>query len=218
MHHACPHHAIALTRHTFNGRLTWRCEHCDGLWVAGKVVRELVKNPQWPGPSSLRATDLRCPDDQRALSACTLRGIELDLCAHCHGVWLDRGELETILARSQQGDAATEDRGWHEDVAEGVVDVVDLVARRGRLSITATAEPPPLPSQVSELPGQHFEVEYDTPPPLPGADVVSTLLDSHVSVADIDPGLFDGIADVADFAGDAIGAVFEFIGEAFSSL
>jgi len=33
-------------------------------------------------------------------------GVELDMCAECGGVWLDTGELETILGTGRGGDAS----------------------------------------------------------------------------------------------------------------
>ena len=36
----------------------------------------------------------RSPDDERA------RGVEIDYCPECRGVWLDRGELDKILDRA----------------------------------------------------------------------------------------------------------------------
>lgn len=33
------------------------------------------------------------------------QGIEIDYCPECRGVWLDRGELDKILERSQQAAA-----------------------------------------------------------------------------------------------------------------
>jgi uncharacterized protein len=30
------------------------------------------------------------------------KGVELDLCPRCRGVWLDRGELEKIIERAQE--------------------------------------------------------------------------------------------------------------------
>lgn len=29
-------------------------------------------------------------------------GVEIDVCAHCRGIWLDRGELEKLLARASR--------------------------------------------------------------------------------------------------------------------
>jgi Zn-finger nucleic acid-binding protein len=38
------------------------------------------------------------------------QGIEIDYCPECRGVWLDRGELDKIIERSDRGDGR-DDRG-----------------------------------------------------------------------------------------------------------
>ena len=41
---------------------------------------------------------MNCPlCHDRALVAHHRGGVEIDVCAHCKGVWLDRGELEKLL-------------------------------------------------------------------------------------------------------------------------
>ncbi|MCD7097430.1 zf-TFIIB domain-containing protein [Stenotrophomonas sp. MMGLT7] len=40
------------------------------------------------------------------LSMADRQGIEIDYCPKCRGVWLDRGELDRIIERTDQGSAA----------------------------------------------------------------------------------------------------------------
>jgi hypothetical protein len=40
---------------------------------------------------------LRCPKCGAALVAVPYRGVELDKCSRCEGVWLDVGELDHVL-------------------------------------------------------------------------------------------------------------------------
>jgi len=42
-----------------------------------------------------------CPTVQLMMS--DRQGIEIDFCPHCRGVWLDRGELDKIIERTQDG-------------------------------------------------------------------------------------------------------------------
>ena len=42
---------------------------------------------------------MKCPIDQTELRIAERQGIEIDYCAHCRGVWLDRGELDKIIER-----------------------------------------------------------------------------------------------------------------------
>lgn len=47
---------------------------------------------------------MNCPLCRVELKVSERQGVEVDYCPRCRGVWLDRGELEKIIARS---DAAT---------------------------------------------------------------------------------------------------------------
>lgn len=46
---------------------------------------------------------LMCPNDNAAMQTMERSGVQFDMCPTCRGVWLDRGELEKLMA------AATED-------------------------------------------------------------------------------------------------------------
>jgi uncharacterized protein len=41
---------------------------------------------------------LMCPNCQASMQAVTRTGVEFDMCPTCRGVWLDRGELEKLVA------------------------------------------------------------------------------------------------------------------------
>jgi uncharacterized protein len=43
---------------------------------------------------------MRCPVDDAPLREVTRRGVKIDLCAECRGVWLDRGELDHLIEAS----------------------------------------------------------------------------------------------------------------------
>ena len=42
-----------------------------------------------------------CPIDNSELKMSERQGIEIDFCSKCRGVWLDRGELDKIIERSE---------------------------------------------------------------------------------------------------------------------
>lgn len=49
---------------------------------------------------------LTCPcEHNAAMQAIVRNGVELDICTRCKGVWLDRGELEKLLAAAREADA-----------------------------------------------------------------------------------------------------------------
>ncbi len=43
---------------------------------------------------------MQCPTDKTDLVMSERSGIEIDYCPKCRGVWLDRGELDKIIERS----------------------------------------------------------------------------------------------------------------------
>ena len=48
---------------------------------------------------------MKCPVDNSDLVMTDRQGIEIDYCPQCRGVWLDRGELDKIIERSDMGGA-----------------------------------------------------------------------------------------------------------------
>lgn len=44
---------------------------------------------------------MKCPVDNETLVMTERSGVEIDYCPVCRGVWLDRGELDKIIERSQ---------------------------------------------------------------------------------------------------------------------
>ncbi len=47
---------------------------------------------------------MNCPQCSVALVMSDRQGVEIDYCPQCRGVWLDRGELDKIIERSDRFD------------------------------------------------------------------------------------------------------------------
>ena len=47
---------------------------------------------------------MQCPVDNTTLLISERQGVEIDYCPQCRGVWLDRGELDKIIERADDGD------------------------------------------------------------------------------------------------------------------
>ncbi|MFA4841339.1 MAG: zf-TFIIB domain-containing protein [Agrococcus sp.] len=45
---------------------------------------------------------MQCPNDAATLVMSERSGIEIDYCPECRGIWLDRGELDKLIERSEQ--------------------------------------------------------------------------------------------------------------------
>lgn len=54
---------------------------------------------------------MNCPVCQNELRPTDRQGVEIDYCPKCRGVWLDRGELDKIIERSNAFGA----EGRHDD-------------------------------------------------------------------------------------------------------
>jgi Zn-finger nucleic acid-binding protein len=67
------------------------------------------------------AQGLLCPTCRVDLVMSERQGIEIDYCPKCRGVWLDRGELDKIIAKSAEEEsrgrpqAVPQDRGTPQD-------------------------------------------------------------------------------------------------------
>lgn len=57
-------------------------------------------DPVFAPEPSRRGGGLPCPHCRTDLIMTERLGIEIDYCAQCRGVWLDRGELDKIIDRS----------------------------------------------------------------------------------------------------------------------
>ena len=44
---------------------------------------------------------MKCPIDETELVMSERQGVEIDYCPKCRGVWLDRGELDKIIERTE---------------------------------------------------------------------------------------------------------------------
>jgi uncharacterized protein len=44
---------------------------------------------------------MKCPNCEETLVMAERQGVEIDYCPKCRGVWLDKGELDKIIEKSQ---------------------------------------------------------------------------------------------------------------------
>lgn len=57
---------------------------------------------------------MKCPNDSTTLSISDKQGVEIDYCPECRGVWLDRGELDKLIERSDAGRVAPSTERYEE--------------------------------------------------------------------------------------------------------
>ena len=56
-----------------------------------------------------------CPNCNSTLLITNTQGVEIDYCPNCRGVWLDRGELDKIIERSNAFGSAYMSGNGHTD-------------------------------------------------------------------------------------------------------
>ncbi|UXR65954.1 zf-TFIIB domain-containing protein [Bdellovibrio bacteriovorus] len=57
---------------------------------------------------------MKCPNCKEPnLVISERKGIEIDYCPECRGIWLDRGELDKIIERSQEFESKKEEPSYH---------------------------------------------------------------------------------------------------------
>lgn len=58
---------------------------------------------------------MKCPRcENSVLEERERDGVTIDVCRHCRGVWLDRGELERFIARAVEDRDALERKDGHD--------------------------------------------------------------------------------------------------------
>lgn len=72
---------------------------------------------------------MNCPSCSTVLNITERRGIEVDYCPKCRGVWLDRGELDKLL---QSSDA---ERGYSDDHQRGYSERKDYSKKHHKKSL-----------------------------------------------------------------------------------
>lgn len=80
---------------------------------------------------------MKCPIDGTELKIADRQDVEIDYCPQCRGVWLDRGELDKIIARADSFDKRDRyrDDDYDDDVRQrsarstGIADIVGEVLK-----------------------------------------------------------------------------------------
>jgi Zn-finger nucleic acid-binding protein len=107
-----------LDRATFEGLEVDLCPRCGGLWLDRGEITRAARLPdgeitrlrglltETAGPPPLPSSHLvPCPACNGTLSEVLLGSVHVDYCGSCHGIFLDRGELEDALTAVRERDA-----------------------------------------------------------------------------------------------------------------
>ena len=83
----------------------YRCSNCSSHWLDYKPVESyLVERDQMTAKAfrtiwdlkSEKSPTLKCPRDHSDLNLFSYKGIELDFCMKCKGLWFDALEMENF--------------------------------------------------------------------------------------------------------------------------
>lgn len=101
----CPRDSTALSHEPFGIKAVVRCGKCAGVFVPARTVNELygfarISSHHYATVGGEpKETRLPCPDDGRHMLQVRYKGIEIDVCPYCHGIWLDGDEVSKILRK-----------------------------------------------------------------------------------------------------------------------
>jgi Zn-finger nucleic acid-binding protein len=131
----CPHGGHGLSIRDIEGHVGYFCSECRGAWLPRNYLQSIGLERHFSverfesllAEQPLLPTELQCPKHCGDLKCCHIKGVDLDWCPVCRGVWFDRGEIAKLLAqysgRKQKGDDG--DSGLD---AGDVFDAADLVS------------------------------------------------------------------------------------------
>ena len=106
----CPKDQHELKDRALGETSIYKCPDCFGIWASKQAIvslattkqihslLELIESEDLP-IMSLPHGNIRCPVDDTLMHLDVIHNIEIDLCTTCRGVWLDRGEFDSVAFR-----------------------------------------------------------------------------------------------------------------------
>lgn len=67
------------------------------------LARTRAREHQERDEAERRSHYMKCPKTGHDLVTISLHGVQVDTCQHCGGMWLDAGELDTLLKHEEPG-------------------------------------------------------------------------------------------------------------------
>jgi Zn-finger nucleic acid-binding protein len=99
----CPVDQSRLQEKLVEGLSAHRCQLCHGIFIPGDFFRQvkaqaaLQVHREIAGNTPNLHTPRLCPKRCTTMMLMHIKGIEIDVCPHCDGIWLDSGELEKMI-------------------------------------------------------------------------------------------------------------------------
>lgn len=102
----CPRCTVALEWKPGKGTGVNCCPECQGLWLDNSALNKARQAGEayLPDDSGTlhgsKVSAISCPNDGSGLCTFTHRGVEVDACPECKGLWLDKGEWHKLAKES----------------------------------------------------------------------------------------------------------------------
>ena len=80
------------------------CAQCRGVWIPRRLIEAATSSGtlslRFPDDPTFAPSSARCPDDGQPLREIAHKGIRVDYCPACRGLWLDDKELAHLRHHS----------------------------------------------------------------------------------------------------------------------
>ncbi|HEY9842336.1 MAG TPA: zf-TFIIB domain-containing protein [Candidatus Obscuribacterales bacterium] len=215
---ACTH----LLNETYSGSLTTQvcATGCGGIWLASQDIQSLTKTPRMVDrmlAATGHVTPLRhsaprqCPSCHVGLEAWNVSGgaeVEIDLCPTCQGLWLDQGEVATLVLLHRKGNPQQQRKQpvTHSD-ASGTEAIGDLAV--------AALYIPDLTIAAIDMAGAASELSAVAIEAVPAAvEVAGAVAEGAGAVVEVAGAVVEGAGTVVEAAGavgEVIGGLFELL-------
>ena len=108
----CPTCGVGLDRYSIHGMEFEGCPKCHGMWLVKDELRKLknkvndgqlhwlnaeIDHLEKTGVINSSRTCPKCPSRMLVSVVFGHSGLVIDWCPACHGIWLDRGEFDSII-------------------------------------------------------------------------------------------------------------------------
>jgi Zn-finger nucleic acid-binding protein len=92
----CPRDGSELIEHVETPMPMWHCNTCAGAFIAGLPIHEFQSNGK-KQPREEWDIEVLCPKHKERTQLLTVKNVAIDICPTCSGVWLDGGEIQSLL-------------------------------------------------------------------------------------------------------------------------
>jgi len=138
----CPIHSADMVEVSISNYSILECSVCGGIWLPSSTLEKVSNYNDLIFPdikteaiskSYKFSPTIKCPTDKTRTLCFEYRGVEIDICRNCAGIWLDSGEIEKILDISRPS--------WKSDLIEAgvqsAINIPDLIFNSGEYAVDA---------------------------------------------------------------------------------